>query len=193
MVVKPLVKMGCIAGLLVFFATGCVEEQALLKRNQESLLEMQQQLFTVSEQLSELQAAQERNAQLALRSDPVVRVKLPPQVVQRPTKMTNIKEMFQRQRPIVSRRSRSKKAKRRRTWVDRRKKHVRVNSPVREVQTALKAAGCYNGKIDGKVGEQTVAAIRTFQTQNALKVDGIVGPATWRALQVRMPAPATRD
>ena len=52
-----------------------------------------------------------------------------------------------------------------------------------QIQTALKAAGLYNGSIDGKIGPATKRAIEQFQTQNNLKADGKVGPQTWAALE----------
>lgn len=53
---------------------------------------------------------------------------------------------------------------------------------VRQLQQRLRAKGFYNGAIDGIFGNQTEAAVRQAQTANNLAVDGIVGPATWGAL-----------
>ena len=39
------------------------------------------------------------------------------------------------------------------------------------------------GTIDGVFGSKTETAVRTFQQNNSLTVDGIVGPNTWRALK----------
>ena len=55
-----------------------------------------------------------------------------------------------------------------------------------EIQTALKNAGLYNGKIDGKLGPASKKAIEEFQTQNGLKADGKVGPKTWAALSANL-------
>ncbi len=52
-----------------------------------------------------------------------------------------------------------------------------------QIQTALKAAGLYQGNIDGKLGPASKRAIQEFQTNNGLKVDGKVGPQTWAAMQ----------
>jgi Putative peptidoglycan-binding domain-containing protein len=65
---------------------------------------------------------------------------------------------------------------------------IRVPVPVRTIQGALKEAGFYNGNIDGKVGPQTRSAITSFQRSQGLKADGIVGRATWNALQAFVPA-----
>lgn len=53
---------------------------------------------------------------------------------------------------------------------------------VQEIQAALKNAGYYIGKVDGKVGPMTKKAIEEFQKSNNLKVDGKVGPKTWSVL-----------
>lgn len=52
----------------------------------------------------------------------------------------------------------------------------------KEIQTALKNAGYYNGAIDGKIGPMTKKAIEEFQRANGLQVDGKVGPKTWGVL-----------
>jgi len=68
-----------------------------------------------------------------------------------------------------------------------------------EIQTALKNAGLYNGKVDGKLGPASKKAIAEFQKQNGLKADGKVGPKTWAALSTHLsgataaPAAAAAD
>jgi murein L,D-transpeptidase YcbB/YkuD len=52
-----------------------------------------------------------------------------------------------------------------------------------QVQQALKKAGVYNGKIDGKMGSKTKQAIKSFQRKNKLKADGVVGSGTWAKLK----------
>lgn len=52
----------------------------------------------------------------------------------------------------------------------------------RQVQTCLKNAGFYNGKIDGVKGKNTTKAIKEFQKANGLKADGVVGKKTWELL-----------
>lgn len=54
---------------------------------------------------------------------------------------------------------------------------------VTTVQNALKAAGFSPGPVDGKFGPTTDAALRRFQQSRGLQVDGVAGPATWRALR----------
>lgn len=51
----------------------------------------------------------------------------------------------------------------------------------KEIQIALKNAGFYHGKIDGKIGKNTKIAIKEFQKTNGLKPDGKIGGMT-RAL-----------
>jgi len=53
----------------------------------------------------------------------------------------------------------------------------------KNIQTALAGAGYYTGKIDGKIGPESQKAIKAFQADNGLKVDGIVGPKTWDKLK----------
>lgn len=59
---------------------------------------------------------------------------------------------------------------------------------VTEIQTALKNAGFYTGKIDGDMGPGTKKAVEAFQQANNLKVDGKVGPKTWLALSKHLSA-----
>lgn len=53
-----------------------------------------------------------------------------------------------------------------------------------EIQQALKNANLYQGEIDGNIGPKTKRAIKEFQTQNNLNVDGKVGSKTWEKLKV---------
>lgn len=52
----------------------------------------------------------------------------------------------------------------------------------KEMQIALQNAGYYDGAIDGKFGKLTRKAIKEFQSDKNLKVDGIAGPATKKEL-----------
>lgn len=63
---------------------------------------------------------------------------------------------------------------------------IRVSASARDVQKALKNAGCYEGVIDGKVGQKTKSAISKFQKENNLKADGIVGKQTWNELKTHL-------
>lgn len=57
---------------------------------------------------------------------------------------------------------------------------IAVDKPTdQQIQQALKNAGLYDGAIDGKIGPMTKKAIRKFQIQNDLTVDGKVGKKTW--------------
>jgi peptidoglycan hydrolase-like protein with peptidoglycan-binding domain len=54
------------------------------------------------------------------------------------------------------------------------------NDPeVRDLQEAMKALGHDPGPIDGVFGEATEAAVKAFQQENGITVDGIVGERTW--------------
>ncbi len=61
---------------------------------------------------------------------------------------------------------------------------------VKAVQTRLKALGYYTGKLDGKFGNGTQTAVKTFQSRNALTVDGKVGPRTLEKLNSASAVPA---
>jgi murein L,D-transpeptidase YcbB/YkuD len=53
--------------------------------------------------------------------------------------------------------------------------------PVKTLQYLLRARG-HVVTVDGIFGPKTDAAVRAFQQQKGLAVDGIVGPNTWSAL-----------
>ena len=55
---------------------------------------------------------------------------------------------------------------------------------VTQIQTKLKRWGYYKGNIDGIYGSQTLAAIKYFQRTNGLKVDGIAGEQTLKAMGI---------
>jgi peptidoglycan hydrolase-like protein with peptidoglycan-binding domain len=61
---------------------------------------------------------------------------------------------------------------------------IRVGISGRELQRALKAAGVYEGKVDGMVGPRTKASVVEFQKAHSLKADGVVGQKTWSELKV---------
>jgi peptidoglycan hydrolase-like protein with peptidoglycan-binding domain len=54
--------------------------------------------------------------------------------------------------------------------------------PVRRLQSRMTAAKFDTGGVDGRFGAKTEAAVKELQTQAALEVDGIVGPATWEVV-----------
>jgi len=53
----------------------------------------------------------------------------------------------------------------------------------KQIQTALKNAGYYQGVVDGKMGKKTRKAVRAFQKANNLPADGKVGKNTWIVLK----------
>ena len=57
-----------------------------------------------------------------------------------------------------------------------------TTSQNKEVQQKLKNLGYYKGAIDGIIGNQSKTAIKNFQRDYGLTVDGIVGPQTLKAL-----------
>lgn len=58
---------------------------------------------------------------------------------------------------------------------------------VKDLQNKLKAAGVDPGKVDGKFGPRTEAAVKQYQAERGLKQDGVVGPKTWDAIDKNMP------
>jgi len=55
---------------------------------------------------------------------------------------------------------------------------------VRTVQDKLLRWRYYDGKVDGIFGARTYRAVRRFQQKNGLRVDGVVGPSTAKALGI---------
>jgi hypothetical protein len=66
---------------------------------------------------------------------------------------------------------------------------------VREVQRLLVRIGYRPGRIDGRFGPRTEAAVLAFQYKHGFVRSGVVGSRTLRALRLRagLPAPARRD
>src|SRR3954451_22904769 len=58
-----------------------------------------------------------------------------------------------------------------------------TGADVDKVQERLTALGYAPGPIDGAYGPTTAAAVRAFQRDHGLEVDGIVGPGTRKALR----------
>jgi murein L,D-transpeptidase YcbB/YkuD len=57
--------------------------------------------------------------------------------------------------------------------------------PVRPLQRLLRARG-HRVAVDGIFGPATESAVKTFQRNNGLGADGIVGPRTWPRLVVQV-------
>lgn len=54
---------------------------------------------------------------------------------------------------------------------------------VTELQNLLNAAGVFPYAVDGIFGSQTLSAVKNFQLQQGLTVDGVVGTKTWAKLK----------
>ena len=57
-----------------------------------------------------------------------------------------------------------------------------TGSAVKKLQRALKARFYDPGSVDGIFGAATAKAVRQYQADHGLVVDGIVGPKTWAGL-----------
>ena len=64
--------------------------------------------------------------------------------------------------------------------------------PSAEIQQALKGAGYYTGSIDGKIGPSTREAAKSFQRDNGLDADGVIGRRTWAKLKAYTGATTTK-
>lgn len=53
---------------------------------------------------------------------------------------------------------------------------------VSKIQEKLRDKDYYRGPIDGSFGGGTQAAVKAFQKDKKIEVDGVVGPITWKAL-----------
>lgn len=62
-----------------------------------------------------------------------------------------------------------------------------------DIQRALKILGYDPGPLDGIRGRLTIRAIKEFQKDNKLEVDGIVGPKTSVALNPKLPNKKFKD
>lgn len=51
------------------------------------------------------------------------------------------------------------------------------------LQKQLTILGYSTGAVDGIFGVKTLEAVRAFQADNGLAIDGIVGSKTWRKLE----------
>lgn len=60
--------------------------------------------------------------------------------------------------------------------------YVATQSENQKIQQRLKELGYYNGAIDGILGNKSITAIKNFQRDYGLTVDGIVGKNTLKAL-----------
>lgn len=62
-----------------------------------------------------------------------------------------------------------------------------------QIQKKLKQWGYYNGDVDGIYGSKTRSAVRSFQSKNGLKVDGIAGSQTLRAMGIQSKSDYSSD
>ena len=82
------------------------------------------------------------------------------------------------------------KASREQTNISVKPRGGKSKERTREIQTCLKNAGFYNGKIDGVKGRSTKKAIKEFQKANGLRTDGVAGKKTWELLSKYSSGPA---
>lgn len=60
---------------------------------------------------------------------------------------------------------------------------------VKRVQTLMTELGYFTGPISGNYMNQTIAAVKKFQKNNALEQDGVTGETTWNAMFLSDDAP----
>ncbi len=70
---------------------------------------------------------------------------------------------------------------------------VASTSQNKQIQQRLKELGYYNGEIDGILGQGSVQAIKNFQRDNGLAVDGIVGAKTAAKLKISLSTQNSND
>lgn len=66
-------------------------------------------------------------------------------------------------------------------------------SVVTQIQKKLASEGYYKASIDGIYGSRTAAAVRSYQRDRGLKVDGICGPETLGALGISVKAASSTE
>jgi peptidoglycan hydrolase-like protein with peptidoglycan-binding domain len=62
---------------------------------------------------------------------------------------------------------------------------------VKQIQVAMQQLGFYKGNVDGVYGARTVAAVKAFQSSVGLPADGIAGPKTIAAYEVKIKGDST--
>ena len=67
--------------------------------------------------------------------------------------------------------------------VEKKTGETKSRPSAKQIQTALKNAGYYQGAVDGKIGKGTREAIKAFQSANNLSADGKVGKKIWAVLK----------
>lgn len=201
MIVRRLITGTC-AAMLLTLTTGCLTSQEKVAMDtrdrdlQQRLDDITAQLMTVSEQIEKKTApAPIRTAGL----QPTTPIEV---ITPLPSRSEQLLAIKHAQRPVVRQHRRRPRHSRRYSRRSSRghlsqqalvRKHIRVPQTVRTIQGLLQAANTNPGKIDGRLGDNTIAAIRRFQKKNRLKVDGIVGRGTWKALRSYASAGRGRD
>lgn len=60
--------------------------------------------------------------------------------------------------------------------------NIMIGDDVVQLQDHLHELGFYSGRVDGRFGTDTAEALRTYQANSGLNIDGICGPNTLRSL-----------
>ena len=63
-----------------------------------------------------------------------------------------------------------------------------ANSTVANIQAGLQRLGYDPGPADGRLGPRTQAAIREYEQDNGLLVDGQASPALWDHIRAHLPS-----
>jgi len=170
-ILHPCIKLGPGACALLLLAVGCQTPSARRAAEAERHRRVEEKLESIQAQVHALNDLTSLRTQMSTLSDQVRRMETPSASAAGKSTGTALAGDAEDAKAVPSK-------------IDAR--CIRVPVSAEAVQRALKAAGYDPGPIDGRVGAKTSAAIRRFQRDNKLKVDGIVGQATWAKLSARV-------
>lgn len=60
---------------------------------------------------------------------------------------------------------------------------IKISYDIKRIQSLLRKAGFYKAAIDGKVGPETIRAIKQFQRSKKIEESGVLNVKTWEELK----------